>query len=110
LCASVAPASELAEEPEAKTRVATVAATLTAVPAGDVRLSDHHLADADVLDVSPGVDDFADEFVAKWHRKLVCSCRPRVPLVEVQIRAADCGTADADQDLCAAKARHRLLF
>src|SRR5213075_854391 len=58
-------------------------------PAHDVPLAAHDLAGEKIGDVRTDLDDLADELVADDHRHGNGLGRPRVPLVDVDVGAAD---------------------
>jgi hypothetical protein len=56
-----------------------------------------------IVDVLADLDDFADELVADHHRDGNRLLRPLIPLVDVQIGAADGGALDLDQHVVGAR-------
>ena len=73
--------------------------------AGDVTLAGDPLADLEPDDVGAELLDLAHELVPDDHRHWDGRLRPRVPVVDVQIGAADRGLANADQHLAIAGRR-----
>ena len=56
------------------------------------------------------LDHLADEFVAERQRELVRPRRPRVPVVQMEVRAADGRSANPDQRLTGGETRQGSLF
>ena len=71
---------------------------------GDVALAGNALADVQSGDARAKLGDLADVFMADGHGRLDVLLRPRVPVVNVDIRAADRGFVDLDEDL--SRTRH----
>ena len=93
--------------------VAQVVATLDAHLADAAKqmpLARDVVADAEALDGRTDGDDLAGEFVADDARRLDAVLRPRVPVVDVQVRTADAGAKDANEDVVEARLRDRHFF
>ena len=88
-------------------QVAPAGQAVAASAADDVALAAHEVARAEVGDVAPDLDDLADELVADDERRLDGPRRPRVPRLDVQVRAADAGLVHPDEDVVDADGRHR---
>jgi hypothetical protein len=73
--------------------------TVPAASANDMSFAADNLAGVKVVDIRPGLDDFADEFMADGHGDGDSGASPFIPLENVQICAADAGVSDADQDV-----------
>src|SRR5580698_5472111 len=71
--------------------------TIAAAAAHHVPLAAHDVAGMKIVHIRPGLLDFADEFVADRHGDGYGALRPFIPVVNMQIGAADAGPADADQ-------------
>ena len=78
-----------AEDPRALAHVRLAGAALEAHAAGDVALGRDVVADLDVVDVFPDLDDGAGELVPERERRVDPLLRPLVPLLDVQVGAAD---------------------
>ena len=92
----------VAANPEADRMGAQVAPACEAVPAqaaDDVTLARDEVAGMEVVHVAADLDDLADELVADDERRLDRARRPRVPRLDVQVRAADAGLAHAHDDV-----------
>ena len=72
---------------------------VAAAPAHDVPLAADEVADLEAADVRADLDDLADELVPDHHRHRDRPLRPRVPVVDVQVGAADPGLVHPDQDV-----------
>ena len=73
--------------------------TVAAPPADHVALAADDFTGKEVVHIFADVDDFADEFVADHHGHGNGFLRPGVPLVNVQVGAADAGAVHADEDI-----------
>ena len=82
--------------------LAPAALAVSAVPTGDVTLAGDSLADLEPDHVATELFDLAHELVADDHRHGDGRLRPRIPVVDVQIGAADRGLANADQNVAIA--------
>src|SRR5439155_22195988 len=98
-----------AEDARALAHVRVAGAALEAHAAGDVALRGDVVADRDVPDELPALDDGAGELVAKRERRDDPALRPRVPPVDVQVGAADARGLDLDQHLVRRGLRDRDL-
>ncbi len=76
--------------------VATAGETVAAASADDVAFTRDELADSEIGDVGAEVDDFADELVANDEALADGGAGPCVPVVYVEIGAADAGVEDTD--------------
>ena len=65
------------------------------------------VAESEVVDVGAEVDDLADELVADGEAGRGWCAGPGVPLVDVEVGAADAGVEDADLDVVDARFRAR---
>ena len=83
---------------------------IAATPADDVPLAADDVADVEVLDVRADLDDLADELVADDHRHRDRLLGPGVPVVDVQVGAADAGPQDLDEHVVDADLRDRHFF
>src|SRR5262245_61221442 len=59
----------------------------------------------EVLHIRTHLDDFADEFVSHNHRHRNRLLRPRVPLVNMQVSAANAGSVDTNEHIVDADGR-----
>ncbi len=73
--------------------------------AHDVALAGDPVTDGHVVDVGPDLDDLAEELVAEGHRHLHGRRGPLVPLLEVQVGAAQPGPQHPDLDVLVAARR-----
>src|SRR5262249_17932635 len=78
-------------------QVALPGAAVPAVATGDVPLAAHPVADLEAGDLGAELGDLAHELVPDHHRDLDGLLRPRVPVPDVNVGAADAGLADLDQ-------------
>ena len=62
-----------------------------------------NVADMEILDVVSHINDAPDEFMAYHHGNGNRFLRPGVPVVDVDVGAADTGAEDLDQDVVDAK-------
>ena len=69
--------------------VAAAGETIPAMPASDVTLPDNKIALRKSAHICSNRRDLADEFVANGHRHGNCLLRPIIPVVNVNIGAAD---------------------
>ncbi len=72
------------------------------MPAGDVTLADDEIAAGEPFYVIAHAIDNADKLMADDHRHRNRFLRPRVPVVDVHVRAADGCFQHADQHIVAA--------
>ena len=72
---------------------------VAAAPTDDVAFRADDLARVDRGDVLAQLDDFAHELMADDQTRLDGVLRPLVPRVDVEVRAADAGAEDTDEDL-----------
>jgi len=85
-------------------------AAIAAASADYVSFAADDLADFDVADVVADFFDGSDEFVARDKRGFDCFLRPAVPVVDVDVGAADSGLLDFDEDVVAADRRNGHFF
>ena len=83
---------------------------LAAVAATDVHFRADEFAGLHARDIGADPLNRAAEFVAKGHRRMDARSRPAVPSVNVQVRAADGGGANADEHVVGANRRNGNLF
>ena len=99
------PVAPDAEPDRVGAQVPAAGEAVAAAAADDVALAADEVAGREVGDVAADLDDLADELVADDERRLDRLLRPRIPGVDVQVRAADAGLVDADQDVVDAHRR-----
>ena len=85
--------------------MAAAGEAVAAAAADDVTFPADDIAGEEIGDVGPDFDDAADKLVADGHGDGNGLLRPVVPLVDVDIGAADAGAQDADQDVVDADRR-----
>ena len=96
-----------ADDPGVPAHVRLLGAAVLAVPADQVSFRRDAVADLDVPDQPAGLDDFSHEFVAEDDRRIHPVLRPAVPLVNVEIRAADPRPSHLYQHVARANLGHR---
>ena len=94
-----APGPLHAEPDRVGAQVAPAGHAVAAAAADDVPLAADDVAGAEVAHVRADLDDLADELVPDHERHGNRLLRPRVPLVDVEVGAADPGLAHPDQDV-----------
>src|SRR5882757_2841948 len=72
---------------------------ISAMAANDVSFSADHLAGKKVFHVRTDFDDFADELMSDNHRHGNGFFGPFIPLVDVDIGAANASAVDLDQNV-----------
>lgn len=77
-------------------QMATACETVAAASADDVAFAADELADDKIGDVGTELDNLADEFVADDEAGADCGAGPGIPVVDVQIGAADSRIENAD--------------
>jgi hypothetical protein len=77
----------------------TARETVAATPADDVAFSADKLADGKIGDVGADSYDFTNELVADNEPLTDSGLGPRVPVVDVEISAADAGVENPDLDV-----------
>ena len=82
-------------------------AAVAAVAAGDVPFAGDAIADAQAAHFAAHLDDLAAVLVAHGHRHGNGLLRPRIPLVDVHVGAADRGLRDLDEHVVRADLRLR---
>src|SRR5436309_119925 len=73
--------------------------TISATATDDVPFAGDDLADVEVRHIGADLDDGANEFMADDERDGNGLLGPGVPLVDVQVGAADAGAQDLDEDV-----------
>ena len=86
--------------------MAAAGQAVAAAAADDVPLAGDDVADLEVVDVAADRDDPADELVADHHRHGDGLLRPGVPVVDVDVGAADGRLVDLDQHVVDADFGH----
>ena len=81
--------------------------TVAAPPANHVPFGAHDLARKEIRDVRSDGNYFTDEFVADDHRDGDGALRPGIPVVDVEVGAANAGAVHPNQDVIDACARRR---
>jgi hypothetical protein len=81
--------------------------TVAAMPANDVTLTGDEIAGSEAAHVIAYPLDDPDIFVPNDHRHRDRFLRPRVPVVNVDVSAADRGFPDPDEYVVASDLRHR---
>ena len=89
----------------ADVRVARAAEQATSVD--DVSFGRDAVAFLHVGDEASDLHDIAGEFVSDDERRLATALRPRVPVVDVHVGAADAGAPHTDQDFVVSDPRLR---
>src|SRR6185312_921309 len=93
-----------------RAQVLAAGAAVAAVAAHDVAFGGDAVADLVAGDTGADLHDAADELVADGEARLDRALGPFVPLVDVQVGAADRGLLQLDQHLIRADLGHRHLF
>ena len=93
-----------------RAEVAAPGHAVAAAPADEVALAADEVAGVKVVDVAADLDDLADELVSDDQRHRHGALRPGVPVVDVQIGAADAGAQHADQHIVDAEGRLGNVF
>jgi hypothetical protein len=88
-----------ADSPGVSAKMAASGETVAAASAHDVAFGTDDVAGVEVLHVRADLDDFTDELMADSHGDGNGLLRPGVPLVDVQVGAADAGLVDANEDV-----------
>ncbi len=83
---------------------------IAAAAADHVAFAAHQIARVEIADVGAHLHDLADKLVADRHRHRNGALRPLVPIVDMNIGAADAGALYADQDIVDADRRLGNLF
>ena len=78
---------------------------VAAAPADQMPLAADEIAGMKVVDVTADLDNLADELVADHQRDRDGALRPGVPVVDVEIRAADTSAQDTDEQVVNADLR-----
>ena len=82
-----------------RAEVAPARHAVAAAPADQMPLAADEIAGMKVVDVSADLDDLADELVPDHQRDRDGALRPGVPVVDVEIGAADTGAQDTDEQV-----------
>src|SRR5438309_843245 len=90
-----------------RAEVVSTGSAVAAVAADDVAFAAHEVAGLEIADVAADLQHRADEFVSDDERRLDRPRRPRIPRLDVEIRAADPGLPDRDPDVVDAHGRLR---
>ena len=88
-----------AEPDRVGAQVAPAGQAVPAAAAHDVTLARDEVARMEVGHVATDLDDLADELVADDERRLDRPGGPRIPRLDVEVRAADARLVDPDQDV-----------
>jgi hypothetical protein len=72
---------------------------IAAMPAHDVPFPGHDVADLEIMNVAPQRHDLSDELVPRHQRNRDSALRPRIPLVNMEVRSANPSAIDLDQDV-----------
>ena len=83
--------------------------TVAAVTAGDMAFAGYALADRKACDARAELGDLADILMADDLRGLYMLLRPLIPLVDMDVGAADCSFVNLDQNLSGARHGNRHL-
>src|ERR1700760_4367454 len=78
---------------------------VAAAPAGDVSLAAYDVAGMKVVHIRADFHNFADKLMADHHGHRNSLLRPLVPIVDMDIGAADAGVADTDEHVIDAELR-----
>src|SRR6185436_6322698 len=78
---------------------------IAAASANDMTFPADDLAGKEIGDIRANLDDFAHEFVTHHHRHGNGFGSPLIPLVDMEIRAANAGAVNADEDVVDADGR-----
>jgi hypothetical protein len=70
----------------------------------------HDIARIEVIDIRPDLDDLSDKLMSDRHGHGDCLLRPLVPVVDVNVCAADAGVAHTNQHVVDADHRLRYIF
>jgi hypothetical protein len=80
-------------------QVTPASQAVAAQAAHDVTLTRDQVAGVEVVHVAADLDDLADELVSDDERRIDRCRRPRIPRIDVQVRAADARLVDAHEDV-----------
>ena len=83
-------------------QVAPPGAAVAAMSAGDVAFARHPVAGLEAAHLAADLDDLARILVTHGHRHRHGLLRPRVPVVDMHVGAADGGAVDLDEDVVVA--------
>ena len=78
--------------------------------AHEVPFSGDEIADSEVVDITANVSDPADELVTHRHGDRNRLLSPFIPVVDMNVRAADGGLVNLDKDVVDSHFRDRDLF
>jgi hypothetical protein len=73
--------------------------TVPATTANDMTLATDDLARKEIGNVRTGLNDFTDELVTDDHGSRDSLLGPGIPLIDVEVRAADARAMDSDEDV-----------
>ena len=85
--------------------MAVARAALEAMPADDVSFGGDELTDPQARDAIPEPLNLTGELVTHHDGRLDATLRPRIPIGDVEIGAADAGMPDGDQHFAGARGR-----
>lgn len=88
----------------------TPSQTIPASPADDVPFAANDLAGMKIIYVGADSDDFSDKLVSNRHRNRDSGARPIVPVIDMDVGAADSCVSDADQNVVDADYGLRNIF
>src|SRR5690242_5028794 len=84
--------------------------TVAAAAAHDMPFAAYELAGMKVVDVGSGGDDLAHELMPDRHGNRNRRASPLIPLINVQIRSADSGVRDTNQNVIDSNRRFGYIF
>src|ERR1700691_4622646 len=93
-----------------RTQVPPSCQAIAAAATDHMPLATHDIAWIEVVDVRAHFDDLADKFVPDGHRHRNRLLRPGVPLVDMNVGAADAGISNANQNVVDTDGRLSNLF
>ena len=80
---------------------------VAAPPADQVALAAHEVTHLEVVDIDAELHDLPDELVTDDQRHRDVRLRPGVPRIDVEVRPANAGSQDLDQDFAPANCGYR---
>src|SRR5207244_2821182 len=93
------------EPDRVRAEMAPAGHAVAAAAADDVSFAGDDVARSEVADVASDGGDLADELVANDHRDGDRGLRPRIPVIDVEVGAADPGLRDPDEHIVDADLR-----
>src|SRR5260370_18952789 len=87
-----------------RAQVATAGQAVAAAPADHVSFATHDIAGMRIVDIRPDFDNLSHELITDRHGHRNGALRPVIPVVDVQIRAANAGAAHANHHVVDAAA------